>query len=95
MEMGRKNEDTYTMAKDEFGNNLLDVLAIIGGAWLTAELLKLVSKRKTVYDCPVCSYDVEFGTEVCPNCKSHLVWPNDPEHSDYPKDAEVRDQVRN
>ncbi len=61
--------------KNDIGNGILSALAIIGGALLSVEILKSLSKKETVYDCPVCKYDVKYGTLECPNCHSKLSWP--------------------
>ena len=61
--------------KDEVSEGIVGALAILGGAWLGAEILKSFSKKETVYDCPVCKYAVKFGTSHCPNCHSKLSWP--------------------
>lgn len=67
------------MAKNNKGDGssgLLTALAVLGGAWLSIEILKSFSKKETVYDCPVCKYAVKFGTTECPNCHSKLSWPS-------------------
>ena len=62
--------------KDDIGDKILGALAIFGGAWLSVEILKSLSKKETVYDCPVCKFSIKYGTDVCPNCHSKLSWPN-------------------
>lgn len=55
-------------------DSIMEFAAVIGGAYLGVELLKLFAKRIKVYSCPICNQDVEFNTPICPNCKTHLLW---------------------
>jgi hypothetical protein len=66
------------MAKyNDNGENVLKGLAVLGGGFLFVELIKMLSKPKTYYNCTRCNYDkLEFNTHTCPNCKSTLQWPN-------------------
>jgi len=70
---------TKRKRNDSFGDELLKAVALIGGTWLGIEILKSLSKKEIVYDCPVCRYPVKFGTAVCPNCHSNLSWPTQAE----------------
>jgi len=71
------NKNQYLMAnKDNWVVTLFKGMAIIGGAWLTIEILKAISKKTVFYDCPVCGTDIEWGQEQCNNCKSYLDWEN-------------------
>jgi len=65
--MAKKNKD--------LAEALLGAIAIISGSLLAVEILKSLSKKETVYDCPVCNYPIKFGTNQCPNCNSKLTWP--------------------
>ena len=56
-------------------SNFLKILGIIGGAWLTSELLKTIAKRTTVYSCPKCNADIEYNVKQCHLCNSMLKWP--------------------
>lgn len=63
------------MAKqDEFFDSLVKMAGLIGGAYLTVELLKMFAKKKIVYSCPRCNFDIEYGADQCPNCKTYLSW---------------------
>lgn len=67
-----KNQNSNT------GDGILKTLAIIGGAWLGIEILKAFGEKKTVYNCPICQFnELEFGTKICPNCNSNIIWPNE------------------
>lgn len=76
--MKEKNETIYIeMANNK--SNWLETLfkgaALIGGAWLTIELLKAFSRKVTVYSCPVCNVDITYNETPCHNCSSDLEWP--------------------
>jgi|CXWL01.1.fsa_nt_gi hypothetical protein len=64
------------MAKDNFPDSIAKLAAIVGGAWLAAEIIKAFAKKETVYSCPVCNEDITYGENPCHNCHSHLRWPN-------------------
>lgn len=64
------------MAKDNYGDIILKIAAIVGGAWIAAELIKAFGRERTYYSCPVCNYDIEYGVAQCPNCHTELGWPN-------------------
>jgi len=58
--------------KKNFLDGLLTIGAMVGGAWLSMEILKALTK---VYKCPNCGYDKIKGKEpICPNCKVPLGW---------------------
>jgi len=61
---------------DSIFEGILGAFAIIGGAWLGIEILKSISKKEIVYDCPVCKFPVKYGINSCPNCNSKLSWPS-------------------
>jgi hypothetical protein len=63
------------MKKDNT-NPWLMAIALFGGGYVFVELLKMFSKEVIWYNCTLCQYDkLEYGTKVCPNCKSNLEWP--------------------
>jgi hypothetical protein len=65
------------MAKsDNFFETILAIGALIGGVFVISEILKSLGKKEVVYNCPVCRYEIRFGTNLCPNCHSNLIWPN-------------------
>lgn len=68
------------MAKrsNEIGDSILKIAALVGGAWLAAEILKSFAKEETYYSCPVCNADIKYGETPCHNCHSQLRWPTKP-----------------
>lgn len=65
------------MTDDRTKDKILTSVALLGGGFLFVELLKLFGKKTTFYSCDRCRYDqLEFGTTMCPNCKSKLKWNN-------------------
>ncbi len=59
---------------DSIIESIFKVMALIGGAWLTIEVLKALSKKVTYYDCPKCGNDVKYGQYECDNCGTELGW---------------------
>lgn len=59
----------------DIADGILGAIAIIGATWLGIEILKSLSKKETVYSCPVCNFSIKYGTQRCPNCNSLLTWP--------------------
>lgn len=66
--MGKKDKNDIT-------EGILNALGAIGVTWLGLEILKSLSKKEVVYDCPVCNFSVKYGVHKCPNCHSILEWP--------------------
>ncbi len=65
------------MAKgDSIIGSIFKFMALLGGAWLTIEVLKAISKKVTYYDCPKCGSDIEYGQENCNVCGVGLDWEN-------------------
>ena len=64
--------------KRSFWENLFTAGAIIGGAWLTYEIMK-GSKKKVMYKCPVCNSLIDYKVNPCPYCDSQLEWSADEE----------------
>jgi len=65
------------MAKNDENSvwgGILTVGAIVGGAFLIAELVKLVGKEVSVYKCPNCMSKVEYREEKCHTCGVDLKW---------------------
>ncbi|MHB8259258.1 MAG: hypothetical protein ACYDCN_06800 [Bacteroidia bacterium] len=62
--------------KDSFGEGVLAMLAILGGAYIVSEIAKSFAKKETVYSCPKCRYDIRYGVHECPNCHATLTWEN-------------------
>lgn len=69
------------MAKDDnWLTSILKIGAIIGGAWLAVEFIKMIGKEKVYYNCPKCNEDIEYGVKQCPRCKSFLSWEKENKH---------------
>ncbi|MBU1012683.1 MAG: hypothetical protein KKG99_06745 [Bacteroidetes bacterium] len=63
------------MAKNNWLDQLFTAAALIGGAWLTIELIKTFGEKKVYYSCPNCGFDkIEKGLTECPSCKVTLSW---------------------
>lgn len=58
--------------KESFLDNLFRIMALMGGAWITVELLKIFAKK--IYECPHCSGEVQERTSRCPHCGVKLGW---------------------
>ncbi|MBI4723399.1 MAG: hypothetical protein HY769_10490 [Candidatus Stahlbacteria bacterium] len=60
--------------EESFWDGLLRVGAIIGGAWIGIELVKLCSRR--VYRCPNpdCRGSLNYHQSPCPHCKAIIEW---------------------
>ena len=60
--------------KDGFWDSLFETGALIGGAWIAAEIIKALSKK--VYHCPNpnCRNIVQEGVTPCPYCGVVLSW---------------------
>lgn len=54
-------------------------LLFLGGVVVVSEVAKMIGKEVSVYECPKCKFDIEYGTETCPNCKTQLSWSNEDE----------------
>ncbi len=68
------NEQYIIMSKKvTFLEGLLITAGLIGGAWMTANLIKN-AKKKIMYKCPVCESHIEYNVERCPYCDSKLKW---------------------
>ena len=52
--------------------NLMIGIAVLGAAWIVIALVKAFGKKVMVYDCPQCRYKVEWGTKICPRCKTEM-----------------------
>lgn len=74
--MYAESKSDFMAKKNSWGESILALLAMLGGAWLLIELIKLFGKKTTMYSCPSCDHDIEFGCPICPNCKSLLSWPS-------------------
>lgn len=57
---------------DGFWDGLLKFGAMIGGAYLLAEILKLLAHQ--VYKCPHCGGIIEKNIAHCPHCEVELTW---------------------
>lgn len=63
------------MAKDSnWVETLLKGAAMIGGMWLSIELIKALSKKKVMYRCPNCRSLISFRQTPCPYCDEKLRW---------------------
>ena len=60
--------------KDSLIDGILKAMAIIGGAWLTIEVLKAIGKKTVFYDCPNCGNDIEYNQYKCDVCGTKLDW---------------------
>jgi len=60
------------MQKESFLDNLFRIMALMGGAWITGELLIIFSKK--IYECPHCRGEVIEKSESCPSCNVKLKW---------------------
>ena len=58
----------------KFVEGLAKTFALIGGAYIFVELLKLVSKKEIYYCCPQCNEGVKYGMKNCPHCQVDLTW---------------------
>lgn len=58
--------------ESKFVDDLVEAGALIGGMWLTLEIIKAFSKK--VYKCPICQTEVIYGTQRCPTCNNQLSW---------------------
>jgi rubrerythrin len=58
--------------KENFLETLFRIGALMGGAWIGVEIIKMLGKL--VYTCPNCDNVVQRGTTTCPNCKVGLAW---------------------
>lgn len=63
------------MAKTKSNNFLDEILtlgALVGGAWLSVEILKSLTR---VYKCPNCKQDIKKADVAkCPHCGVPLEW---------------------
>ena len=64
----------FMSKEDNWFTTLLKIGAVIGGAWIAIETIKAFSKPKTVYSCPNCNTDIEYGIKECNNCHVSLSW---------------------
>ncbi|MDI6780822.1 MAG: hypothetical protein QME49_01720 [bacterium] len=64
------------MQKNKMSKNwvesLYEALAYIGGAGITASLIRQFSKP--YYVCPSCGLEVYRGSHYCLNCMAKLLW---------------------
>lgn len=58
--------------KESFLETLFRIGALMGGAWLTVELIKLFST--VVYTCSHCHNEIQERISKCPHCGVKLVW---------------------
>ncbi|MFH1896819.1 MAG: hypothetical protein ABH886_01040 [Candidatus Desantisbacteria bacterium] len=58
------NENTF--------DRLSKTLALMGGAWIAVELIKLFAK--VVYTCPHCSNEIKKDINKCNHCGVGLIW---------------------
>ncbi|MEW6609138.1 MAG: hypothetical protein AB1414_17130 [bacterium] len=58
--------------KENFLETLFRIGALIGGAWITLELIKMISQE--VYTCSHCGLEVQRGMTRCPHCQVKLKW---------------------
>ncbi len=58
--------------KESFLDNLFRIGALMGGAWITVELIKAFSQ--VIYTCSHCGMEVQRGNYICPHCKVKLRW---------------------
>ncbi len=58
--------------KDDIVESLVKAGALIGGMWLTLEIIKAFSEK--VYKCPICETEVKLGMPICPKCKTKMEW---------------------
>ena len=58
--------------KESFLDNLFRIGALMGGAWITVELIKAFSQK--VYLCPHCRKEIEERISKCSHCGVELIW---------------------
>ncbi|MEW6095465.1 MAG: hypothetical protein AB1567_02910 [bacterium] len=58
--------------KENFLETLFRIGGLIGGGWITLELIKAFSQK--VYLCPHCRNEIQYKISKCPHCKVKLVW---------------------
>lgn len=58
--------------KENFLETLFRIGALVGGAWITVELIKAFSKK--VYSCSHCGNEIQKGVSRCPHCGVKLKW---------------------
>ena len=58
--------------QDNWIETLMTALALIGGAWVTVQLIKSFGKK--AYHCNRCKTTVVRATAQCPSCGAGLNW---------------------
>lgn len=53
---------------------LLKAFALMGGAWLAVELIKVFGEKRIIYNCPNCGNEIPYKVKKCPHCEVNLNW---------------------
>ncbi len=70
-----KDKNLLMARKGSWIQDLFIGMALIGGAWMTYDILKKYSKRKIMYHCPECDALIDYNIKQCPYCETGLIWP--------------------
>ncbi|MEK7814112.1 MAG: zinc ribbon domain-containing protein [Candidatus Desantisbacteria bacterium] len=58
--------------KENFLETLFRIGALMGGAWITLELIRAFGQE--YYICPHCGIEIQRGMTNCPHCEVKLKW---------------------